>query len=71
VVKCFFCGNQAEFEVSFGAEDKAFRVCRWCLQDFELLGLCINQVVRIARRSAALSLVQVLGPVFSLAEAHQ
>jgi hypothetical protein len=49
--RCWLCGavshNEAEFEVSYGREDRLLRVCRWCREDLTLFGVRLNQVVRL------------------------
>lgn len=71
MLKCALCGpvsrNVVDFEVSYGAADQLLRVCRWCVQDLNLLGFRSNQVVRLPRVLVPrLSLIEVLGPVGSL-----
>jgi hypothetical protein len=60
--KCWLCApvshNEAEFEVSYGREDRLLRVCRYCEQDLTLFGLRFNQVVRLP--SVAKHLVTVV-----------
>ena len=71
--KCGLCGpvshSEAEFEASYGRENRLLRVCRWCEQDLTLFGVRLNQVVRLEASKhvhrISLSLV-VLGPVYSL-----
>ena len=60
--KCWLCSpvshNEAEFEVSYGREDRLLRVCRYCEQDLTLFGLRLNQVVRLP--SVAKHLVMIV-----------
>jgi len=45
---CFpFTHHEAEYAVSYGREDRLLRVCHYCEQDLTLLGLRLNQVVRL------------------------
>ncbi len=68
MLRCSLCGsvshNPADFEVSYGAVDQLLRVCRWCLEDLELLGFSVNQVVRLPRvQVSRLPLAEVFGPI--------
>lgn len=68
--KCALCGpishNPADFAVSYGLLDQLLQVCRYCLEDLQLLGFRCNQVVRLPRvRIPAMPLTEVLGPVYS------
>ena len=64
--------NEADFEISFGSNDRLLRVCKWCEQDLILFGVKLNQIVRLEAsrhvRRIAFRLV-VLGPVYTLLEA--
>jgi len=57
MIKCALCfavtGNEADYAVSFGREDRSLRVCRWCLEDLRLLGFDANQVVSITQEHTA------------------
>lgn len=51
---CELCGhetgNDAQFAVSWGrCDEKLLHMCKWCLQDFELLGFVFNQILKVAR----------------------
>jgi hypothetical protein len=71
--RCNLCGpishNEADFSLSVGREDRELKVCRWCEEDFELLGIEPNQIVRLPRpqrlRRIRKNLI-VLGPVYTL-----
>jgi len=77
---CMLCGsishNKADFLVSFGSENRLLRLCKWCMQDFTLLGVKLNQIVRLQEpskhtRRLPVSFI-VLGPVYtSLLEAKR
>ena len=60
--------NPVDFEVSYGALDRLLRVCRWCREDLELLGLRVNQAVRLPRvlQDPRLPLTEVFGAVYGL-----
>jgi len=72
---CSLCGpishNQADFDISFGKEDRSIQVCRWCGQDLALFGFKPNQVVRLHHGQKKRSLELILGPVFSSSIATQ
>lgn len=55
--RCSLCGivshNEADFDVSFGREDRSMKVCRFCEHDLTLLGVKIKQTVRLPRPGAA------------------
>lgn len=68
---CGLCGyetrNNAQFEVSSGRYDeKLLHVCRWCLQDLQMLGFELNQVLpfRTRRSHKVACLPAVLGTCF-------
>ena len=69
--KCEICGAQshheAEFSVSLGSDDRELKVCRWCSQDLRVLGVRVNQLVRLPR-SVVRCAFWFLGPVRSLFE---
>lgn len=71
--RCGLCGpvsrNEAVELVSFGRDDRALQVCRWCEQDLQLFGVRLNQVVRLPRPEQPRRFLEaVLGPVYSLLE---
>ena len=68
---CVLCGpvsqNPIDFQVCYGALDRWLQVCRWCLEDLELLGFRHHGVVRLPKvRVPPLSLLEVFGPVYGL-----
>lgn len=70
-LKCGLCGSQTgnavRFEVTFGSEDDwILRVCRWCLQDLQMLGFTLNQILpfRTQRAHNVARLPAVLGACF-------
>jgi hypothetical protein len=67
--RCELCGPQshheAEFSVSLGSDDHELKVCRWCSQDLRVLGVRVNQVIRLPR-PAFRGAFWFLGPVRSL-----
>jgi hypothetical protein len=73
MLNCVLCGsishNPADFEVSYGAVDRFLQVCRWCMEDLELLGFRSNQVIRLTRdvefEPVAFDWTAVLGPAAS------
>jgi len=74
--RCSLCGpishNEADFDVSVGSEDRSLQVCRWCEEDLTLLGVRLNQVVKLPRTLTHVNLLAaVLGPVYSFWEAKR
>lgn len=75
MVKCVLCflvtGNQADYALTFGDEERILKVCRFCYEDLTLLGFRVNSVVRLEptkpfRRCPSLRHFVVLGPVYTL-----
>jgi hypothetical protein len=74
VLKCALCGpvshNPVDFEISYGAMDRLLQVCRFCMEDLELLGFHSNQVIRLTRavgfEPTPFDWTAVLGPAASL-----
>lgn len=58
--RCSLCGpatgNEADFSLSFGSEDREIKVCRWCKQDLSLFGVRFNQVVGLLQRAVRFAL---------------
>jgi hypothetical protein len=74
MLRCVLCGpvsrNPVDFEISYGAAERYLQVCRWCMEDLELLGFRSNQVIRlrldVGFEPVAFDWIAVLGPAASL-----
>ena len=68
--RCEICGPQshheAEFSISLGSDDRELKVCRWCSQDLRVLGVRVNQLVRLPEAVFRRGAFWFLGPVRSL-----
>lgn len=73
--KCTLCfpltKHEADYVLTFGKDESALNVCRYCHEDLTLLGFRTNQVVRLEaaepfRERLPLRHLVVLGPVYTL-----
>jgi len=53
--RCMLCyaftHNVAEFLVVYGRDDRQLNVCRWCLQDLNLLGFNASQIIGLPKQT--------------------
>jgi len=69
---CFsVTGNDADFVLVFGTDNRVLRVCRYCFEDLMLFGFRANKVVCLETSSSLrahlpLRHLVVLGPVYTL-----
>jgi hypothetical protein len=73
--RCSLCGpisrNEADFDITFGREDRSLQICRWCVQDLVLFGFKSNQIVGLHHDPKKRSLEFILGRAFSPSIATQ
>ena len=58
--RCTLCGpvtqNTVKFEAYFGSDDdQVLKVCRWCLEDLQLLRFKINQILPFRTQQAMMA----------------
>lgn len=68
-------GNEADYALTFGEDERILEVCRYRREDLTLLGFRASQVVRLEdaepfRERLSLRRLVVLGPVFTSLEAE-
>jgi len=76
--KCRLCfpmtGNEADYALTFGKDERTLKVCRYCHGDLTLMCFNANQTIRLEtskRLKPKISWLWILGPVQNLLEASE